>query len=103
MFKCDIWHRLTCSACTEGRRAYQKFFGWIDYQKIFLAIGFCSSALRARVELQNAVKNQQRLSWRKLGESTKPHETITQKLSDANAIAESSQPHRVTTGGRKDM
>ena len=68
-----------------------KFFGWIDYQ-IFLAIGFCSSALRARVELQNAVKNQQRLPWRKLGESTKPDETITQKLSDANAIAESSQP-----------
>ena len=32
------------------------------------------------------------MPWRKLGESTKPEETITQKPNDANAIAESPQP-----------
>ena len=41
------------------------------------------------VRLANATKRQQRLPWSKLSESTKPDGTITQKPSDANAIAES--------------
>ena len=52
----------------------------------------CWPAENATLEAPNAVENQQRLPWRKLGKSTKPDETITQKLSDANAIAESPQP-----------
>ena len=37
------------------------------------------------VRLSNATKSQQRLPWSRLGESTKPDGTITQKPSDANA------------------